>query len=63
MKSKWQLFSSVFQITVGVLAIGAFLVLAWNGEDLLRWTVTLLLAIAYLVLGVLGVVDYLKNKR
>lgn len=61
MKSKFQLFSSVFQLIVGVLAIAAFIVLALNGEAMGRWVVTLLLAFAFFVIGVMGVVDYYKK--
>lgn len=58
MKSKWQLFSSVFQLVVGILGIVSFVVLAINGENMTKWIVTLLLAIAFTVLGVFGIVDY-----
>lgn len=61
MKSKFQLFSSVFQLVGGVSAIAAFVVLAVNGEDIGRWVVTLLLAIAFLVLGIVGIRDYYKK--
>lgn len=61
MKSKWHLFSSVFQVIVGVLAIVAFFVLWRNGETMARWIITLLLAIAYLVIGGIGVIDYYKK--
>lgn len=43
--SKWRLFSSIFQITVGIAAIIAYIVIAASGEPLGKWTVTLLLAI------------------
>ena len=58
MKSKWQLFSSVFQLVVGILGIVSFVMLAINGENMTKWIVTLLLAIAFAVLGVFGIVDY-----
>lgn len=58
MKSKWQLFSSVFQIIVGTFAICAFIVLWAMGEDMTRWIVTLILSVAFLVLGVVGIIDY-----
>ena len=62
MKSKWQLFSSVFQIIIGILAICAFVIIAFCGEDIKRWTVTLVLAIAFVVLGIIGIIDYRSNK-
>ena len=61
MKSKFQLFSSAFQLSIGVLAIAAFLVLDLSGEAMGRWVVTLLLAIAFFAIGVMGVVDYYKK--
>ena len=62
MKSKWQLISSVFQLAVGIAAVVAFVVLAVNGENMARWIVTLILAVAFIVLGVIGLVSYVKQK-
>lgn len=61
MKSKWKLIASIFQLIVGLLAIAAFIVLAVNGEDLRRWIVTALLALCFIVFGVIGIIDYLKK--
>lgn len=61
MKSKWQLISSIIQLVIGFLAIVSFAVLAISGENISRWIVTLILAIAFVILGVIGIVDY-KNK-
>ena len=55
--SKWRLFSSIFQIVVGIAAIIAYIVIAASGEPLGKWTVTLLLAIAFVVIGVIGIAD------
>lgn len=60
--NKWSLFSSVFQIIVGAVAIIAYFVIASSGEPIGKWTVTLLLAIAYVVMGIIGVFDW-KNKK
>lgn len=60
MKSRWNLFASIFQLVIGFLAIVAFVVLAVNGESMGRWIVTLMLAIAFVVLGVIGILHY-KN--
>lgn len=62
MKSKWQLFSSVFQLVVGVMAIAAFVILGLGGEDMTRWIITLLLAIAFVVMGIIGILDYKSQK-
>lgn len=61
MKSKWNLIASVFQLIVGLLAIAAFIVLAVNGEDLRRWVITAILALFYVVLGIVGIIDYIKR--
>lgn len=61
--SKWRLFSSVFQIVVSVAAIIAYVVIAASGEVLGKWTITLILAIAFLIMGVIGIVDWKKSKK
>ncbi len=60
--NKWRLFSSIFQIVVGVAAIIAYVVIAVSGEPLGRWIITFLLAIVFVILGVIGIVDCNKNK-
>ena len=59
--SKWRLFSSIFQIVVGIAAIIAYIVIAASGEPLGKWTVTLLLAIAFVVIGAIGIADWKKS--
>lgn len=63
MKSKWQLFSSVFQLIVGVLAIISFAILGFAGENMRSWLITLILAIAFVALGVVGIIDYKSMKK
>lgn len=58
--SKWQLFSSIFQVIVGIAAIIAYVVIATAGEPLGRWTVTLILAIAFVIMGIIGIIDWKK---
>ncbi len=62
MKSKWQLFSSVFQLFVGIIAIVSFAILGFSGENITKWIVTLILSIAFVVLGIIGIIDYKTNK-
>ncbi len=62
MKSKWQLFASIFQLIVGLAAITSFALLAFGGENMAKWIVTLILSIAFVVLGIIGIIDY-KSKR
>ena len=61
--SKWRLFSSIFQIAVGIAAIIAYIVIAASGEPLGKWTVTFLLAIAFVVIGAIGIADWKKSNR
>ena len=61
--NKWRLFSSIFQIVVGIAAIIAYVVIAASGEPLGKWTVTLLLAIAFVVIGIIGITDWNKINR
>ena len=62
MKSKWWLISSIVQLVVGVLAIISFVMLVISGENMTRWIVTLLLAIAFVVIGIMGIIDYKSSK-
>lgn len=61
--NKWRLFSSIFQIVVGIAAIIAYIVIATSGEPLGKWTVTLILAIVFVVIGVIDTVDYTKSNK
>jgi len=61
--NKWRLFSSVFQIVVGIAVIIAYAVIAASGEAIGKWTVTLLLAIAFVVIGIIGIADWNNNRR
>ncbi len=47
MKSKWYLISSIFQALIGLIAIIFF--------------ITLFLAIAYVVIGTIGIIDNIKK--
>lgn len=62
MKSKWNLISSIIQLVFGALAIIAFIILAINGEIITKWIITLLLAIAFVIIGIIGIIDY-KSKK
>ena len=62
MKSKWNLISSIIQLVFGILAIIAFVVIAINGEVMTKWIITLLLAIAFVIIGIIGIIDY-KSKK
>ena len=60
---KLNLFAVIFQIVVGIAAIIAYIVIAASGEPLGKWTITLLLAIAFVVMGAINTIDYVKSNK
>ena len=62
MKSKWQLIASIFQLIVGLAAIISFAILGLGGENMAKWVVTLILSVVFVVLGIIGIIDYKSNK-
>ena len=62
MKRKWHLIASVFQLLIGAMAVVSFVVLWCCGEVMTRWIVTLILGIAFAVMGTMGIFDYKKKK-
>jgi len=62
MKSKWNLIAAIFQLVIGLVAVFSFIILAAKGEDMARWIVTLILSIAFVVLGIIGIIDYQSGK-
>ena len=61
MKDKWYLISSIFQVLVGLIAIIFFIILFINGEVMTRWIITLFLAVAYVVIGTIGIINNIKK--
>ena len=61
MKDKWYLISSIFQVLVGLIAIIFFIVLFINGEAMNKWIITLFLAVAYVVIGTIGIINDIKK--
>lgn len=60
----WCLISAIFQTIVGICAIIAYIFVAVSGEPLGKWTITLILAIAFVIMGIVNVFEYLKlNKK
>lgn len=59
---KRSLIVSIFQLVIGILAVTAFVIAALNDENITKWIITLILAVAYVVLGIIGLVDY-KSKK
>ena len=61
MKSIWKLIASIFQLLVGVLAIAAFIVLMQGGEDVTRWIITVVLAFGYVIMGIMGIIEWCRK--
>ena len=57
MNNKKTFILSLFQLLLGSFAIVAFFLLREAGENMTKWTVTLILAAAFVVLGAIGLVD------
>ena len=62
MKSKKQLFASIFQLAVGTLAIVLFAILGLGGEGMTKWIITLILAVIYVIWGIVGIIDYILKR-
>lgn len=62
MKNKWKLTASVFQLVIGIVAVVAFVLVGLSGENMAKWIVTLILSIAFVVLGIIGILDYRSTK-
>lgn len=57
MKNNRRLIASIFQVAVGFLAIVAFVVIALSGENMTKWIITLILSIAFVIMGIIGIVE------
>lgn len=58
MKSKWPLFVSIFQLIIGMMAIISFVIIGLSGASITKWAITLILSVAFIVLGIIGIIDY-----
>lgn len=64
MNMKWELISPIIQIIIGLMSIVSFIVLIINGkvENLVDMLGALLLSIGFVVLGIIGIIDYKSQK-
>ena len=60
---KWYLFTAIFQILVGIAAIIAFIFVSVSGEPLGKWFITLIASLAFVVMGVINIINYVKLKK
>lgn len=50
----------MFQLIVGIAAIAAY---ADSGEPLGKWTVTLILAAVFAIMGTVGIIDCIRTDK
>lgn len=62
MKIKWYLVASIFELIIGMAAVVAFIVLCVNGENMMKWIVTLILSVVFIVLGIVGIKNHMSEK-
>jgi len=63
MNKGFHLFASIFQAVVGLAAIVSYILLAIGNEPVGKWTVTLILAIVFLIMGTTGIVSHIRRKK
>ncbi len=60
--SKWQIASALVQMIIGFLGVVAYIILLVSKEPMLKWTVTLILSIAYFIIGLVNFLQIIKRK-
>jgi len=61
-KTKIQLFTSIFELVVGLLAVFSFILLIIDkNENTLKWISTLILSIVFIAMGSIGIINYIKK--
>ena len=56
MKIDWYKAASALQLIIGAAAIISFFVLAFGGENIKHWIITVILAVVLTVSGIIGLV-------
>jgi uncharacterized membrane protein HdeD (DUF308 family) len=62
MGKKVQLITSLIQIVIGIAAVIAFFILLFSNESITRYIVIFILAIAFIIIGVINLIDYFKKR-
>lgn len=57
MKSKFYLIVSILELIFGILSVASYIFLAFSGEDMRPWTMTLIFAVALIAMGLWGIRD------
>ncbi len=63
MKSKWHYIFLILQLIIAFLAVIAFFVLLYTGEDMLRFIPAFIFSLALLVVGIWELVERANQKR
>ena len=63
MKSKWYYIFLILQLIVAFLAVIAFFILLYTGEDMLRFIPAFVFSLAVLVVGIWELLEQLKQNR
>lgn len=61
-KRKTGLLTSIFQLSIGALAVLAYFV-AKSTESGYNWTVNLILGFALIAMGIIGIIGYCRENR
>jgi hypothetical protein len=62
MGRKFTVFANIFQIITGLAAVASFVILSLGNEDMKKWIPTLILAVGFFVIGVLGLINGRTDK-
>lgn len=63
-KTKFHLFVSIFELIIGLFAVGSFiLIVIDSNENTMKWIGTLLLSIMFIIMGIIGIISYNKDKK
>lgn len=63
MRTFKDLLISIFQIIIGLATIISFVVVATTGENMLKWSIALIVAFIFIVVGVKDIIGYIKQKK
>ena len=62
MRHKWPLIASLIQLIIGLVSVLTILFLDLFDENITRWIITLFLALLFVILGIVGIIDNKKSK-
>ena len=65
MRNIWRLIAAIVQLAVGIAAIISYIIVINNAQiiHLLRWRITLILAIGFVIIGSVGIIDWIVTER